>query len=171
VDLSNRSDAKGFKANDGSILGNAVNLSPLALTMDVTMTQNQSAKPAINTQRPVLALDKIHPAVQAVVANHRQHLVVEVQAAIAQHAVVVVGMSMNPMPTKARKLLDAAGIAYQYLEYGSYLNTWRDRNALKMWTGWPTFPMIFVHGVLIGGASDLEKLLASGELQTLLRAQ
>ena len=40
----------------------------------------------------------------------------------------------------------------------------RRRLALKMWTGWPTFPMVFVKGVLIGGASDLAKLIESGEL-------
>jgi len=84
--------------------------------------------------------------------------------------VVVVGMTMNPVPKKARKLLDAQRLPYKYLEYGSYLDTWRRRNALKMWTGWPTFPMIFVRGVLVGGASDLEKLVASGELAALLRA-
>jgi glutaredoxin-related protein len=39
-----------------------------------------------------------------------------------------------------------------------------------MWTGWPTFPMVFVGGTLLGGASDLEKLLLSGELQRLLDA-
>jgi len=59
-------------------------------------------------------------------------------------------------------------IPFAYLEYGSYLSEWRRRNALKMWTGWPTFPMIFVRGVLIGGASDLEGLIASGELTKLI---
>jgi glutaredoxin-related protein len=48
------------------------------------------------------------------------------------------------------------------------LNTWRRRNALKMWTGWPTFPMVFVKGTLIGGASDLEAMIANGELKALL---
>jgi glutaredoxin-related protein len=37
-----------------------------------------------------------------------------------------------------------------------------------MWTGWPTFPMVFVKGTLIGGAQEVEKLIASGELQRLL---
>ena len=45
---------------------------------------------------------------------------------------------------------------------------WRRRTALKMWTGWPTFPMVFVKGMLIGGADDLAKLIASGELKRLL---
>jgi len=28
-----------------------------------------------------------------------------------------------------------------------------------MWTGWPTFPMIFVKGTLVGGADDVIKLI------------
>ena len=75
---------------------------------------------------------------------------------------------MNPFPKKARKLLDEAGQPYHYLEYGNYLNTWRERNALKLWTGWPTFPMVFVKGVLVGGANDLKALIVSGELKTML---
>lgn len=118
--------------------------------------------------RPILDESLIHPAIRDRVANNRQELVREVQAAIAVHPVVVVGMAVNPMPKKARKLLDAAGVPYHYLEYGSYFNTWRKRNALKMWTGWPTFPMVFVKGMLVGGADDVEKLLASGELGKML---
>ena len=118
--------------------------------------------------RPTLAEERIHPAVRAKISGHHADIVQEVEAAVAGNDVVVVGMRQNPMPRRARKALDAAGIAYKYLEYGSYFNTWRRRNALKMWTGWPTFPMIFVKGVLIGGATDLEKLIGSGELARLL---
>lgn len=57
-----------------------------------------------------------------------------------------------------------ASLAYKYLEYGSYMTGYRRRLALKMWTGWPTLPMVFVKGVPIGGAEDLKRLLASGEL-------
>ncbi|OGA08928.1 MAG: glutaredoxin, partial [Betaproteobacteria bacterium RIFCSPHIGHO2_12_FULL_69_13] len=92
-------------------------------------------------------------------------VVKEVQAAIAANDIVVVGMRQNPFPRKARKLLDDAGLAHKYLEYGSYLGEWRPRLALKMWTGWPTFPMVFVKGVLVGGADDLKRLLESGELK------
>ena len=118
--------------------------------------------------RPVLDEQHIHPAIRERVAHHHQGIVDEVRDAMARNAVVVVGMRGNPYPRKARKLLDQAGIAYQYLEYGSYLGRWRERNALKMWCGWPTLPMIFVKGQLIGGADDLRSLLASGELQRLL---
>ena len=114
--------------------------------------------------RPILDESRIHAAVREKVATNRTDIVREVEAAIGANAVVVVGMRQNPAPKRARRALDAAKIPYQYLEYGSYFSEWRRRNALKMWTGWPTFPMVFVKGVLVGGADDLEKLIASGEL-------
>jgi monothiol glutaredoxin len=118
--------------------------------------------------RPLLNEDLIHHAIRDKVATNRTSIVKEVQDAIASNDVVVVGMRINPAPRKARKLLDAAGIPYKYLSYGSYFRQWRLRTALKMWTGWQTFPMIFVKGVFIGGASDLAKLMQSGELKRML---
>jgi glutaredoxin-related protein len=87
-----------------------------------------------------------------------------VQAAVAANEIVVVGMRQNPFPKRARKALEAAGLAYQYLEYGGYFGEWKRRLALKLWTGWPTFPMVFVKGVLVGGAQDLARLIEKGEL-------
>ena len=118
--------------------------------------------------RAVLDESQLHPAIRAEVAGHQAAIVREVQQAIAGEPVVVVGMALNPWPKKARRALAAAGVAHRYLEYGGYLSDWRRRNALKMWTGWPTFPMVFVKGQLIGGASELDKLIASGELKRLL---
>src|SRR5712692_6605437 len=114
--------------------------------------------------RTILPEAQIHPAVREKIANYRADIVKEVQAAVAANAIVVVGMRMNPFPKKTRKALDAAGLAYKYLEYGSYLGAWRRRLALKMWTGWPTFPLVFVKGVLVGGADDLARLIESGAL-------
>lgn len=118
--------------------------------------------------RAILDEDQIHPAIRDRIASNHRDIVEEVQAAIAAHDVVVVGMAQNPFPRRARKMLTAHRVPFHYLEYGSYLNTWRRRTALKMWTGWPTFPMIFVKGVLIGGAGDLERLISSGELDRML---
>ena len=118
--------------------------------------------------RPILDESHIHPAIRDQVARHQQDIVKEVMAAVKAHDVVVVGMGMNPFPKKARKLLDDAGQPYHYLEYGNYFNTWRRRNALKLWTGWPTFPMVFVKGVLVGGAKELKALIDNGELCRLL---
>jgi len=118
--------------------------------------------------RPILEETRIHPAIRDRITALHADIIREVHDAAAANAVVVVGMRQNPMPKKARRLLDAAGVAYKYLEYGSYLGAWRRRNALKMWTGWPTFPMVFVKGALVGGADDLAKLIGSGELAKML---
>lgn len=118
--------------------------------------------------RSILDEAHIHPAIRETVANNHADIVREVQAAIAQNDIVIVGMAQNPFPKQARRLLDRQRLSYKYLEYGSYLSGWRRRNALKMWTGWPSFPMVFVRGVLVGGANNLKKLVESGELARLL---
>jgi glutaredoxin-related protein len=120
--------------------------------------------------RIILDENHVHPAIRAAVNSHGNDIIREVQAVVAARDVVVVGMRQNPFPKRARKVLDAAGIPHAYLEYGSYFRQWRRRNALKMWTGWPTFPMVFVKGVLVGGADDLARLVESGELQKLMAA-
>lgn len=114
--------------------------------------------------RAILPEARIDPAIRDQIATHHRDIVDEVEAAIAAHDVVVVGMKQNPFPRRARKALGAHGVPFHYLEYGSYFSTWRRRTALKLWTGWPTFPMVFVKGVLVGGAGDLAKLIESGEL-------
>ena len=119
--------------------------------------------------RHILPEAAIHPAVRERVHVHHRVVVDEVLAAVGSEAVVVVGMRGNPFVRRACKQLAQAGVGYRYLEYGSYLSDWRRRNALKMWSGWPTFPMVFVRGTLIGGAEDLARLMASGEFDALHR--
>ena len=118
--------------------------------------------------RHILSESLIHPAIQSLVANHHREVVEEVLAAIGQHRVVVVGMRQNPVCKAVQKRLTEAKLQHHYLEYGSYFSDWRKRNALKLWTGWPTFPMVFARGMLIGGAQELDQCIASGELQRLL---
>jgi monothiol glutaredoxin len=118
--------------------------------------------------RMILDEANIHPAIRERVSGYRRDLLAEVQAAVAANAVVVVGMGLNPFPRKARQMLDGLGTPYKYMSYGNYFSEWRPRTALKMWSGWPTFPMIFVNGTLIGGATDLQKLIASGEFGRLV---
>lgn len=118
--------------------------------------------------RPVLDPARVHPPLRSRIANYHRNTIDEVQRAIERHPVVVVGMRQNPYPKRARKALNAAGIAHEYLEYGSYFSDWHHRLALKLWSGWPTLPMVFVGGVLVGGADDLQRLIDSGELKRLL---
>ncbi len=118
--------------------------------------------------RTVLDESRLHPAIRDEVVNWHADIVHNVQSASLSNPVLVVGMAQNPFCRKARKRLEAAGVAHHYLEYGSYFSQWRDRGALKMWTGWPSFPMVFVKGSLVGGCKDVGRLIDSGELKRLL---
>ena len=120
--------------------------------------------------RPILDESALHPAIRPKVAALHADLLAQARAAVTAHPVVVLGMAGNPFVAKARKMLGDAGVAHEYIGIGSYFSEWRRRNALKMWTGWPTFPMVFVRGTLVGGADDLKRLIDAGELQKLLAA-
>jgi len=94
----------------------------------------------------------------------------DVQAAVAREAVVVVGMAQNPHVKNVRQALAAAHIEFKYLEYGSYFSMWKQRLAIKLWSGWPTFPQVFVRGVLVGGEDRTKAALADGSLQASIGA-
>jgi len=124
-----------------------------------------------NMARYILDESHIHPAIRDFIARHHADVVAEVITAVGRHDVVVVGMAQNPHVRRARKVLREARVRCKYLEYGSYFGGWRHRAALKMWTGWPTFPMVFVKGMLVGGAGDIARLAAGGELRQMLGAE
>jgi glutaredoxin-related protein len=89
----------------------------------------------------------------------------EVRAAVERDPIVVVGMAQNPHVRNVRRALDEAGITYTYLEYGSYFSEWKRRLAIKLWSGWPTFPQVFVRGTLLGGADLTKAAIEDGSLK------
>jgi len=109
--------------------------------------------------RPLLPEAKVSPEALAALNKFHQETVQEVEAAIGSNEWTVVGMAGNPFVAKARKHLSSKGKAIKYLEYGSYIKGWKERLAIKLWSGWPTFPQVFHKGVLIGGFDDLKKYL------------
>jgi glutaredoxin-related protein len=115
-------------------------------------------------ERPELQPEKISKLADDVVARFHRGIVDEVIAAVSRDRIVVVGMAQNPVVKNARKFLDEKGAKFTYLEYGSYLSRWRERLAIKLWAGFPTFPMVFVDGTLIGGLSELRTWTETNEL-------
>jgi len=114
--------------------------------------------------RDQLSPDRIAPEAADKMGTFHADVVAQVKDAIAKHDVVVVGMAQNPHVRNVRRALTEAGMKFEYLEYGSYFSQWKQRLALKLWTGWPTFPMVFVHGKLIGGEDLTKAALAAGKL-------
>jgi glutaredoxin-related protein len=116
--------------------------------------------------RPIFEPSRIAPPAAAKIESLHPETIAEVRDAIDRNAVVVVGMAQNPHVKNVRKALEAAGVDFTYLEYGSYFSEWRRRLALKMWSGWPTFPQVFVRGVLIGGEDLTKAALADGTFES-----
>jgi glutaredoxin-related protein len=107
--------------------------------------------------RKILAADKINPEAQKAIEGFYPEVIKEIEGALIGNEWVIVGMKQNPVVKKARGILSAGGVSFKYIEHGSYFVGWKLRLAIKLYTGWPTFPQVFHKGILIGGASDLEK--------------
>ena len=118
--------------------------------------------------RPLLEPTHIRDGAKARIAAFHPEVIAEVRQAVESGAVVVVGMAQNPHVKKTRQALKAANVDFTYLEYGSYVSKWRERLAVKLWSGWPTFPQVFVKGELLGGEELTRKALADGSLQKLI---
>jgi glutaredoxin-related protein len=118
--------------------------------------------------RPLHSVDQIAPQALRKISEFHPDVVREVSDAVARRDVVVVGMAQNPHVKNVRKALDDAGIAFTYLEYGSYFSQWKERLALKLWSGWPTFPQVYVRGMLIGGEDLTKAAITDGSLREML---
>jgi glutaredoxin-related protein len=120
------------------------------------------------SRRPLLDPSRIAPAAAEKMAMAHAETLQEIEDAIAKHQVVVVGMAQNPHVKNVRRALTEAGIDFHVLEYGSYFSEWGRRLIIKQWSGWPTFPQVFVRGVLIGGEDLTKAAIADGSLEARL---
>lgn len=118
-----------------------------------------------NADRPHLDPSAISDSALEKMRGFHGDVVREVEETVRSNDVVVVGMAQNPHVKAVRRALDEANVAYRYLEYGSYFSDWKKRLAVKLWSGWPTFPQVFVKGVLLGGADLTKAALADGSLK------
>ncbi len=120
---------------------------------------------AAGAGRPLLDIARAAPDAARRMAAFHPDIVSEVERAVSESPVVVVGMAQNPHVRRVRNALREAGIDFKYVEYGSYFSRWKERLAIKLWSGWPTFPQVFVHGVLLGGEDLTVAALVDGSLR------
>ena len=120
------------------------------------------------TTRPLLESSRTSADAVRHIVDFHADVVREVNEAVRRDPVVVVGMAQNPHVKNVRNALKEAKIEFTYLEYGSYFSKWRERLAIKMWSGWPTFPQVFVKGVLLGGEDLTVAAIKAGTLAKML---
>ncbi len=132
--------------------------------MNATKNVKENVKEKTDATRPQLPSSRLAPEAVRQMAAFHPEIVAEVKSAIEKTPVVVVGMAQNPHVKNVRKALKDAGIDFQYIEYGSYFSKWRERLAIKLWTGWPLFPQVFVKGVFIGGEDLTVAAIKDGSL-------
>ena len=109
--------------------------------------------------RKVLPEQKVHQAAQAAISQFHNSAVQDVEAAIQKNEWVIVGMGHNPVVKGAKKYLTDRKVTFHSMDYGNYFSQWKLRLAIKLWSGWPTFPQVFHKGTLIGGLDDLKVYL------------
>lgn len=116
-------------------------------------------------QRPLLNEQNLSSRALTAVAAFHRNIVDEVSKAVQENQIVIVGMAQNPVVKAARKTLESQSLPHKYIEYGSYFGKWKERLAIKLWSGWPTFPQVFYKGHLIGGNAELQIALKNGEIK------
>ena len=109
--------------------------------------------------RPILTQDKVNIEAAKTIATFHLDTVQEIENAIKNHDWVIVGMAQNPVVKSAKNYLTEKKITFHYIGHGNYFSQWKKRLAIKLWSGWPTFPQVFHQGKLIGGFSDLKNYL------------
>ena len=98
------------------------------------------------------------------IALFQQSFVEELQCMINNFDIVVIGVQLDPKNRQVSSLLH--GSKHNVKEH--YLRPWlmdkRKKLAVRLWSGWPTFPQIFIRGMLIGGEQELQRAIQNGEL-------
>jgi monothiol glutaredoxin len=115
--------------------------------------------------RKTLDPSRLSPEAATAISSYHSTTIDTVAKAIESNRVVVVGMSLNPFVKKAKAALSNAKVDFKYLEFGSYTSMWKERLAIKIWSGWPTYPQVFVDGKLVGGFQETKKALEEGKIK------
>ena len=95
-----------------------------------------------------------------------------IEAQLKEHPVLLFMKGSPTFPqcgfsARAAQILQQAGVPF------THVNIFEEpeiREALKIYSNWPTFPQLYVEGELIGGSDIMLDMFERGELQPLLDA-
>lgn len=87
---------------------------------------------------------------------------------IETDTIVVLDMSNGTYMEKIQSIFRMKGLEIDLQEFGTPFTKKNEREAIKAWSGWQTFPQIFVNGYLIGGYIELKKSFDDGSLDKII---
>lgn len=90
---------------------------------------------------------------------------------IETDTVVVIDISNGAYIEKIDSIFRMKGLEISYVEVGTPFTKIQERDAIKAWSGWHTFPQIFVNGYLIGGHEELRKAFDDGTLDKIINVK
>ena len=99
----------------------------------------------------------------------------QIEHAISSNPVVLFMKGTKVKPScgfsqSACHILKTIGIPYTTIDVLEGANA-DLRQGLKVYSDWPTFPQLYVRGVLVGGADIIKEMHGSGALSTLIKGQ
>lgn len=68
---------------------------------------------------------------------------------------------------RAVSILQALGVPFKAV---NILADWELRQGLKEYSGWPTYPQLYVQGRLVGGSDIMWEMFQSGQLKSLFES-
>ena len=98
------------------------------------------------------------------IALFQQSFVEELQCMINNFDIVVIGVQLSSRNRQVSSLLQATNHTVKELYLRPWMMDKHKKLAVMLWSGWPTFPQIFIRGMLIGGEQELRRTIQNGEL-------
>ena len=94
----------------------------------------------------------------------------QIKKTLSDHRVVLYMKGSSTFPqcgfsAKVVDILNSYGVEYQSV---NVLEDPEIRQAIKVYSDWPTIPQLFIKGELVGGCDIISELHDSGQLEALL---
>jgi glutaredoxin-related protein len=83
-------------------------------------------------------------------------LLTSISVSVEKNTCVVITIENGPYTRQILEILKDNGIEVQLIEIGTPFTKIKEREMVKIWSGWDSFPQIYLNGFLLGGYEELK---------------
>jgi glutaredoxin-related protein len=83
-------------------------------------------------------------------------LLTSISVSVEKNTCVVITIENGPYTRQILEILKENGIEVQLIEIGTPFTKIKEREMVKIWSGWDSFPQIYLNGFLLGGYEELK---------------